>query len=147
MTDAQRMLVVGGTSGIGREIATRYAGEGWAVTLSGRDAGRASEVAAEVGGGAVGIAVDLSRPDDLPAALADVGPVDHLVLAAIARDANTVQDYDVGVGDVPRDDEADRLHRRPCTRCWTASRRTGPSCSSAGWPRSGPTRARRPSRP
>ena len=95
MTDAQRMLVVGGTSGIGREIATRYAGEGWSVTLSGRDAGHASEVAAEVGGGAVGIAVDLSRPDELAAALAGVGPIDHLVLAAIARDANTVQEYDL----------------------------------------------------
>ena len=87
--------MVGGTSGIGREIAARYAGEGWSVTLTGRDAARASEVAAEVGGGATGIAVDLSRPDDLPAALADVGPVDHLVLAAIERDANTVKDYDV----------------------------------------------------
>ena len=48
-----------------------------------------------MGGGATGIAVDLSRPDDLPAALADVGPVDHLVLAAIARDANTVSEYDI----------------------------------------------------
>jgi NAD(P)-dependent dehydrogenase (short-subunit alcohol dehydrogenase family) len=95
MADAQRILVVGGTSGIGREIATRFAGEGWSVTLTGRDADRASEVAAEVGGGATGIAVDLSRPDELPAALADVGPVDHLVLAAIARDANTVREYDV----------------------------------------------------
>ncbi|QWZ09911.1 SDR family oxidoreductase [Nocardioides panacis] len=95
MTDAQRILVVGGTSGIGREIASRYAGEGWAVTLSGRDADRAGEVAAEVGGGATGIAVDLSRPDDLPAVLADVGPLDHLVLAAITRDANTVREYDV----------------------------------------------------
>ena len=65
------------------------------MTLTGREADRASEVAAEVGGGARGLAVDLSRPDDLPAALADVGPVDHLVLAAIARDANTVQEYDV----------------------------------------------------
>jgi NAD(P)-dependent dehydrogenase (short-subunit alcohol dehydrogenase family) len=95
MTDGQRVLVVGGTSGIGREIAARYAGEGWSVTLTGRDAARASEVAAEVGGGATGIAVDLSRPDDLPAALAGVGPLDHLVLAAIARDATTVREYDV----------------------------------------------------
>ena len=95
MADAQRIVVIGGTSGIGREIAARYAGEGWSVTLTGREADRASEVAAEVGGGARGLAVDLSRPDDLPAALADVGPVDHLVLAAIARDANTVQEYDV----------------------------------------------------
>ncbi len=95
MAGAQRILVVGGTSGIGREIAARYAGEGWSVTLTGREADRASEVAAAVGGGARGLAVDLSRPDDLPAALADVGPVDHLVLAAIARDANTVQEYDV----------------------------------------------------
>lgn len=95
MTDGQRMLVVGGTSGLGREIAARYAGAGWSVTLSGRDADHAREVAAEVGGGTQGIAADLSRPEDLPAAFADVGPIDHLVLTAIARDANTVQDYDI----------------------------------------------------
>ena len=42
-----------------------------------------------------GIGFDLAAPHTIGAALADVGPVDHLVLAAIERDTNKVQDYDI----------------------------------------------------
>jgi NAD(P)-dependent dehydrogenase (short-subunit alcohol dehydrogenase family) len=38
---------------------------------------------------------DLARPKEIAPALADVGPVKHLVLAAIDRDQNSVRDYDV----------------------------------------------------
>lgn len=89
------ILVVGGTSGLGLEIARRYAGEGWSVLITGRDADRASRVAADVGGDTRGLALDLGEPEEVASALADVGPVDHVVLAAIARDANTVEEYDV----------------------------------------------------
>jgi len=95
MTDAQRILVVGGTSGIGREIAAHYAAAGWTVTLTGRDADHAREVVAAIGGATDGLAVDLSRPEDVPAALAGVGQLDHVVLSAISRDNNSVQAYDV----------------------------------------------------
>lgn len=94
MTDTT-LLVVGGTAGIGREIAKRYAGEGWRVFLTGRDGDRAKQAAEEVGGDVQGLAVDLSRPTEVEAALAGMGPVDHIVLSAIARDANTVRDYSV----------------------------------------------------
>jgi NAD(P)-dependent dehydrogenase (short-subunit alcohol dehydrogenase family) len=87
------VVVIGGTSGIGRAIAEHYAGQGADVVLSGRDPDRAKAVAAEVG--ARGVALDLERPDDLAAALADVGQVRHLVLAAIDRDHNTVKEYDI----------------------------------------------------
>jgi NAD(P)-dependent dehydrogenase (short-subunit alcohol dehydrogenase family) len=87
------VVVIGGTSGIGRAIAEHYAGQGADVVLSGRDPDRAKAVAAEVG--ARGVALDLERPDDLAAALADVGQVRHLVLAAIDRDQNTVKEYDI----------------------------------------------------
>ena len=40
-------------------------------------------------------ALDLAEPESLAAALASVGPVSRLVLAAIERDQNTVADYDV----------------------------------------------------
>ena len=89
------MIVVGGTSGLGLEIVRRYAGEGWSMVLTGRDAERAREVAADVGGQTRGLALDLSEPEKVADALAEVGPVDHVVLAAISRDANTVQDYDI----------------------------------------------------
>lgn len=92
---SNRLLVVGGTSGIGREVARRHAEAGEQVVLTGRAAERAEKVAQEVGGNARGLALDLSRPESIADALADVGRLDHLVLAAIDRDANTAKDYDL----------------------------------------------------
>ena len=65
------------------------------VVISGRDTARAAGIAKEIGGDARGIAVDLSEPESIAAGLADVERVDHLVLAAIERDMNTVAEYDV----------------------------------------------------
>jgi NAD(P)-dependent dehydrogenase (short-subunit alcohol dehydrogenase family) len=89
------VVVVGGTSGLGREIASHYADGGHRVTLTGRDAGRAAEVAKEIGGDTTGIGVDLAAPHSIGPALAGVDAVDSLVLAAAWRDANTVTDYDI----------------------------------------------------
>jgi len=89
------LVVIGGTSGIGREVARRAAERGDSVVISGRDADRARAVAAEIGGDTSGIAVDLSAPADVGKQLAEIGAVDELVLSAIARDVNTVADYDV----------------------------------------------------
>lgn len=88
-------VVLGGTSGIGRELASRLAGQGMSVVLSGRDADRARDVAAGIGPGAVGIGLDLAAPETVRAALADIDRVDYLVVAAIERDANHVRTYDV----------------------------------------------------
>jgi NAD(P)-dependent dehydrogenase (short-subunit alcohol dehydrogenase family) len=90
------VVVVGGTAGIGREIARHYAESGDRVTLTGRDAGRAAAVAEEIGGDTIGLAFDLTRPHDIGPALAGIDAVDSLVLVAIERDVNTVADYDIG---------------------------------------------------
>ncbi len=89
------MLIVGGTDGLGREVAARYAERGDRVIVTGRDADRASAVAAEIGERVTGLGFDLSRPETIGPALADVGPISRLVLAAIARDNNPVRDYDI----------------------------------------------------
>ncbi|MBV9093989.1 MAG: SDR family oxidoreductase [Streptosporangiaceae bacterium] len=89
------VVVVGGTQGIGRETARYYAEAGNRVTLTGRDGARAATVAKEIGGNTTGIALDLAEPHGIAAALADIGTVDGLVLAAIDREGNTVADYDV----------------------------------------------------
>jgi NAD(P)-dependent dehydrogenase (short-subunit alcohol dehydrogenase family) len=89
------LLIASGTHGIGTEIARHYAERGWSVVLTGRDGSHAKSVAAEVGGDTRGIALDLSEPEQVADALADVGPVDHLVLAAIARDTNTLDNYNI----------------------------------------------------
>jgi len=90
-----RTLVIGGTAGLGLEVARHRTARGDDVVLTGRDAGRAKDVAASVGATARGIPLDLSQPHAIGEALADVGTVDRLVLAAIERDANTVADYDI----------------------------------------------------
>jgi NAD(P)-dependent dehydrogenase (short-subunit alcohol dehydrogenase family) len=91
------IVIVGGTHGIGLELARWYVDAGRDVVITGRDAGRATSAAAELGGKATSAAFDLSRPDEIAAALADVqGPVQHLALVAIQRDVNTVAEYDLG---------------------------------------------------
>jgi NAD(P)-dependent dehydrogenase (short-subunit alcohol dehydrogenase family) len=89
------MLIVGGTHGIGLEIARRYAGEGWSVVVAGRDGSHAKSMAAEIGGDTRGIALDLSEPEEVAGALTDLDTVDHIVLSAIIRDTNTIADYDI----------------------------------------------------
>jgi NAD(P)-dependent dehydrogenase (short-subunit alcohol dehydrogenase family) len=89
------VVIVGGTRGIGRELARAYAERGDDVVITGRDGARAAEVAAGIGGGARGIALDLARPAEIAGALQDVGPVRHLALVAIDRDANKAKEYDV----------------------------------------------------
>lgn len=90
------VLVVGGTSGIGREIAAHYAQEGAEVVITGRDQERADAVAAEIGGGVGGVSVDLAEPEAISAALKGVGPVSHLVITAVERDENPVREYNIG---------------------------------------------------
>jgi NAD(P)-dependent dehydrogenase (short-subunit alcohol dehydrogenase family) len=87
------VVVVGGTQGLGREVARHYTEQGREVVLSGRDAGRAKAVAAELGGKARGIGLDLAEPSQLADRLADVDGVEHLVLAAIERDENRIDAF------------------------------------------------------
>lgn len=44
MADFRTAVVIGGTSGIGRAIALRFAEDGWAIAVAGRDGMRGSEV-------------------------------------------------------------------------------------------------------
>lgn len=89
------VVVVGGTQGIGKGVARHYAEAGREVVVTGRDTARATEVAAELGGGTSALAFDLSEPAGIAPALEDLGTVDRLVLAGVNRDANTLREYDV----------------------------------------------------
>ena len=89
------VVVVGGTEGLGRELAQAYADDGREVVVTGRDQSRAATAAKEIGGNARGIGFDLAEPHTIAGALTDVGPVEHVVLAAIERDVNKVQEYDI----------------------------------------------------
>jgi NAD(P)-dependent dehydrogenase (short-subunit alcohol dehydrogenase family) len=89
------VVVVGGTRGLGREVAQHYADAGREVVVTGRDASACGQCAAEIGGSTRGVAFDLAEPHSIAERLSDIGGVQHLVLAAIDRDANSVREYDI----------------------------------------------------
>ncbi len=76
-------LVTGAASGIGRAIAEAYAAAGARVVIADIAADRAEGAAADIGQGAIGIAMDVTDEAQVEAAFArtlrDLGPVDILV--------------------------------------------------------------------
>ena len=87
-------VVVGGTSGLGLEVARHRSDLGDEVILTGRDPDTAAKVASSLGD-ARAVALELTEPLGIAAALAGIERVDNLVLAAIDRDTNDVRAYDL----------------------------------------------------
>jgi NAD(P)-dependent dehydrogenase (short-subunit alcohol dehydrogenase family) len=88
-------VVVGGTQGIGKEIVKTLASKGSKVYLTGRTTESSQNAARDIGMNTEGLALDLSEPTTIAAALKDIPAVDDLVIAAIERDSNTLADYNV----------------------------------------------------
>lgn len=75
-------LITGGTSGIGRAVAERLAGDGAEVVITGRDETRGRDVVDAIesaGGTARFVAADLASFADLKRLVRDAGDVDILV--------------------------------------------------------------------
>lgn len=75
-------LITGGTSGIGRAVAERLAGDGAEVVITGRDETRGRDVVDAIesaGGRARFVAADLASFADLKRLVRDAGDVDILV--------------------------------------------------------------------
>jgi NAD(P)-dependent dehydrogenase (short-subunit alcohol dehydrogenase family) len=94
MAEQGSAVIIGGTSGLGKQLAGVLAKRGDEVIVTGRDAARAQAAAREIGGRTRGLAVDLANPSEIAGKLADVGAVKHLVIAAIERDDNSVLKFD-----------------------------------------------------
>jgi 3-oxoacyl-[acyl-carrier protein] reductase len=79
-------LVTGGAQGIGAACAAALAADGHAVAVTDLDGDAAAEVAATLGGGAIGFAADVTDPDAMAAAVArtqaELGPLTALVHSA-----------------------------------------------------------------
>jgi NAD(P)-dependent dehydrogenase (short-subunit alcohol dehydrogenase family) len=85
----RRVLVTGGSSGIGAAICRRFAADGWTVAVAGRSPERTQTVADELGGLAVlGDAADANH-DPVAAALDGLGGLDCVILnAGVIADAD-----------------------------------------------------------
>lgn len=95
MSDQGSVVIVGGTSGLGRQVAQVLAARGDDVVITGRDKAKAEAVAAQIGGRTRGLALDLANPNEIAGRLAQIGQVKSLVIAAIERDDNSVRKFDI----------------------------------------------------
>ncbi|MGW2520806.1 SDR family oxidoreductase [Streptomyces sp. NPDC001617] len=78
MTD-RTALVTGANKGIGRHIAGQLAAEGFTVHVGARDADRGRRAVAEIGAGARLLVLDVTDPDSIAKAAAQVDRLDVLV--------------------------------------------------------------------
>ena len=92
------MVVTGASSGIGRAVARRFAEEGVKLVLAARSADRLAAVAAEIGGDALAVPVDITKAEDIArlyeAARARFGGIDILFANAGSYVSGDVVDGD-----------------------------------------------------
>jgi NAD(P)-dependent dehydrogenase (short-subunit alcohol dehydrogenase family) len=79
------IVIVGGSSGMGLATARHLLGAGARVTITGRDDARLAEAKRALGPGARAVRMDAAATETLPALFADIGALDHLVLALGSR--------------------------------------------------------------
>jgi NAD(P)-dependent dehydrogenase (short-subunit alcohol dehydrogenase family) len=78
----QRIILVGGSSGIGFAVAEGAAAEGARVVIASSHAAKVEAAVARLGGAASGFVVDVTDPAGVEAAFAVAGAFDHLVFTA-----------------------------------------------------------------
>src|SRR5947207_12496566 len=80
--DGKRIVVLGGSSGIGLATAQAAAGEGATVVIASSRKARLDEALATLPAGAEGYVLDLADEASVRALFARLGPFDHLVFTA-----------------------------------------------------------------
>jgi NAD(P)-dependent dehydrogenase (short-subunit alcohol dehydrogenase family) len=88
-------VIIGGTAGLGRDLAALCLEKGHRVVIAGRDETRCADIAAGLHPECEHVALDLSDPRSIAGALAGIDSVRHVALVAIERDENTVRDYSI----------------------------------------------------
>jgi NAD(P)-dependent dehydrogenase (short-subunit alcohol dehydrogenase family) len=76
----KHVVVVGGTSGIGRSVAQQAAAAGARVTVASRNRKRVDDTVALLGPPAQGRVLDVTDAESLRAFFAQAGEIDHLIL-------------------------------------------------------------------
>lgn len=87
-----RVLVVGGSSGIGLAVAAMAARRDAQVTVAGRDQGRLDAAIEEIGAGCVGRRMDTTDDASVEEFFASSGPFDHVVVTAAKPGGGSVRD-------------------------------------------------------
>lgn len=88
----ESLVVIGGSSGIGLQIAKDAHALGCKVTISGRGA-RAADSAKSIGPDVTALTIDLEDSASIRGALADGPPIDHLVITPIHRLMTSVKEF------------------------------------------------------
>ena len=100
------VLIVGGTRGLGRHLAERYARSGRDVLITGRDHQQAKSIAGEIGGSTTGLALELSEPEGVLGPLARFHV--HTVVPALGALLSGAPEYHYlqsSIARFPRPDE------------------------------------------
>ncbi|MEX5577403.1 SDR family NAD(P)-dependent oxidoreductase [Pseudophaeobacter sp. A-200-2] len=92
MFEGQTWWIVGASEGLGRALAKEMGGAGARLILSARNAGRLQHLCDGLSN-ARALPMDVTDPDDVIRAIADLGPVDGVVYCAGAYDPLSAQDW------------------------------------------------------
>lgn len=84
MIEGRRVVVVGGSAGIGKAVAAAALAAGARVAIVGRDGTSLARVAGSLGGEVGFATADARDPASIAAGLAQFGPIDHLVTTVSA---------------------------------------------------------------
>jgi NAD(P)-dependent dehydrogenase (short-subunit alcohol dehydrogenase family) len=78
----KRVVVLGGTSGIGLAVARKAAGEGASIVIASSSEAKVDRALQQLSGSAAGLTIDLTQEDSIRSFFAELGAFDHLVYTA-----------------------------------------------------------------
>ena len=78
----KKIVVIGGSSGIGKAVSQLAFDQGAQVVLTSRDALRAEQVAAEIGNTVTGSKLDINDENQIKAFFSSISAIDHIYIAA-----------------------------------------------------------------
>jgi NAD(P)-dependent dehydrogenase (short-subunit alcohol dehydrogenase family) len=88
----QKVVVIGGSSGMGLAIAKQAKAAGADVTIASRNEKRLAEALAEIGTGAHSVVLDTASEASVSAVFGGLGVIDHLIIPGSSVRSGTLKD-------------------------------------------------------
>lgn len=79
--EGKRILIIGGSSGMGLAVAQAAADAGADVIIAGRSVEKLQEAKKRISGGVEAVQIDVTDAASIDSAFARIGPIDHLVIS------------------------------------------------------------------